>query len=327
MPGRGTARLVRHIVTLPDGHRIGVSIAGHGIPLVLLHGFGANGSLYHRSLGHLAHLGFRVIAIDTPGHGDTDAPRTPDLPYAAELVSRTLEHLGIRTAVLVGHSMGGRIVTEVAVRRPDQVLAVVLLDAIVGRPWDHAQRWLLAPPMLAKFALDFVIDVVDAVPHHARGALALGADARRALHRHLTHPWDVAAVATAILRSGPSHELLDHLGALGIPVVAIHGEHDRVVPLAAAVDAIRRTRGELVVVQAATHCWMLRCAETLSAIVEELLSGRLGRVCAATPVAACYQPDARISSLVVTTARPTAPTRRRAPLYEWTHDTVADAAS
>jgi len=40
-------------------------------------------------------------------------------------------------AVFAGHSMGGRLITEYAARQPDRVLAVILLDAIVGEPWDR----------------------------------------------------------------------------------------------------------------------------------------------------------------------------------------------
>ena len=61
-----------------------------------------------------------------------------------------------------------------------------------------------------------------------------------------------------------------------MPVVAVHGDCDLVVPLAAARDAARRTGGELVVVHGATHSWLLQDPETLPAIVRELLDGDLG---------------------------------------------------
>ena len=64
-------RLRRHVVTLADGHRVGIATGGHGVPLVLVHGFGAESLLYAQPLARLAASGFRVIAIDMPGHGRT----------------------------------------------------------------------------------------------------------------------------------------------------------------------------------------------------------------------------------------------------------------
>ena len=64
-------RLARHEITLADGHRVGVTVAGEGIPLVVVHGFSAEGFLYAQSLSRLVGMGSRVIAIDTAGHGAT----------------------------------------------------------------------------------------------------------------------------------------------------------------------------------------------------------------------------------------------------------------
>ena len=64
-------RLARHSITLADGHEVGVAICGRGVPLVVVHGFSAEGILYAQTLSRLVDLGFKVIAIDTAGHGGT----------------------------------------------------------------------------------------------------------------------------------------------------------------------------------------------------------------------------------------------------------------
>src|SRR6478735_7305662 len=66
-------RLARSRVTLPDGRHVGVAVAGRGVPLVVVHGFGAEGVLYAQTLSRLVGLGFMVVAVDAPGHGGTDA--------------------------------------------------------------------------------------------------------------------------------------------------------------------------------------------------------------------------------------------------------------
>ena len=112
-------RLARHAITLDDGHQVGVAVCGRGVPLVVVHGFSAEGILYAQTLSRLVDLGFKVIAVDTAGHGGTLGLPTGAQSMAsyAELLGRVLDHLGIRRAVLAGHSMGGRLVTELAATR------------------------------------------------------------------------------------------------------------------------------------------------------------------------------------------------------------------
>src|SRR2546426_8826354 len=67
-------RLRSHSLRLSDGHRIGVTAGGRGIPLVVTHGFSFAGGVYVQSLSRLASMGFRVLAIDLAGHGGAAGP-------------------------------------------------------------------------------------------------------------------------------------------------------------------------------------------------------------------------------------------------------------
>src|SRR5262245_17603772 len=60
-------RLARSRVVLPDGRHVGVAVAGRGVPLVIVHGFGAEGVLYAQTLSRLVASGFMVVAVDSPG--------------------------------------------------------------------------------------------------------------------------------------------------------------------------------------------------------------------------------------------------------------------
>jgi len=64
-------RLSKHRIQLSDGHSVQALVAGRGVPLVVVHGFAAEGLLYAQSLSRLVSLGFKVVAIDTAGHGGT----------------------------------------------------------------------------------------------------------------------------------------------------------------------------------------------------------------------------------------------------------------
>ena len=62
-------------MTLDDGHKVGVTVGGKGVPLVFLHGIALSGRAYVRLLSRLAGMGFLVVALDAAGHGVT-----PNLP-------------------------------------------------------------------------------------------------------------------------------------------------------------------------------------------------------------------------------------------------------
>lgn len=274
-------RLARHTVTLDDGHTVGVAVCGRGVPLVVVHGFTAEGILYAQSLSRLVGLGFKVIAIDTAGHGGTLGLPTgaQSMKRYSELLGRVLDHLGVRQAVLVGHSMGGRLVTELAAREPERVIAVVLIDAIVGDVWDKMVNvFRVFPPLLVAIGAGLVVDSVSTVPlfRDPKQAAKLLRLVTPTLAGHARRPWRLVGPAISILRSRGTGWMLDKLGQERIPVFAIHGDRDLAIPLATAISAARRSGGRTVVVKKATHSWLLRDPETLPAILFMLMQGQLG---------------------------------------------------
>jgi pimeloyl-ACP methyl ester carboxylesterase len=309
-------RLARHHIELSDGHRVGLAVSGRGIPLVVVHGFSAEGFLYAQTLSRLVGMGYRVIAIDTAGHGGTHGlPRTgAEMADYAALLRRALDELGVHRAVLAGHSMGGRIVAELAAAAPHRVVALLLLDAIVGESWDRlvafARRF---PPALAFTGVSLAIDTVSTVPvfRDPRQAAKLMRLVVPTGTAHALRPWRLLAPTVSILRSGGSGPILDRLREQRVPLFALHGDRDYGVPLSTARDAARRARGTLVVVRGGSHSWVLKDPETLPAIVYELLGRSLGdaqrRALMAEDVApgssvddveaALYEPDAPILDL------------------------------
>ena len=276
-----TPRLARHRITLSDGHEVGISVSGRGVPLVVVHGFTAEGLLYAQTLSRLVSMGFKVIAVDTAGHGATQGlpARGADLGSYAELLGRTLRELGVRQAILAGHSMGGRLVTQLAATDPDLAIAVILLDAIVGDTWDRmVYLFRVAPPVLSLVGVALAVDSMTTLP-----ILQDPAQARKlsrlfipALIGHLLRPWRMIGPSISILRSRSSRIHLDALAEAAVPVFAIHGDRDLAVPHRTARDAVRRADGNLITVHGASHSWLLKDPETLPSIVSDLLPAELG---------------------------------------------------
>ncbi len=330
-------RLARHQITLPDGHTVGIAVCGRGVPLVVVHGFSAEGILYAQTLSRLVDLGFKVIAVDAAGHGGTLGLPTgaATMTSYAELLGRVLDHLGVAEAVLVGHSMGGRLVTELAALEPSRAIAVVLLDAIVGDTWDRmVNLFRVFPPLLGVVGATLVVDTVSTLPWFGdpRQALKLGHLVTPIIRGHLRRPWRLLGPAASILRSRGSRWMLETLGEEKIPVVVIHGTRDFAVPLATAKDAARRTRGDLVVVKGGSHSWLLKDPETLPAIMRELMRGCLGTAVlnaqlrhGIDPVeasddeveAALYEPNALVLDLTPRQRVHDTEDLHRAPRFAW----------
>jgi len=331
-------RLARHEVTLSDGHRVGVTVAGEGVPLVVVHGFSAEGFLYAQSLSRLVKMGFRVVAIDTAGHGATQGlPLSGhDINDYADLLGRAIDELGIERYVLAGHSMGGQLVARLGARRPERTLGVVFIDAIVGDTWDRmVYLFRVSPPLLGVIGAVLVADSISILPtfSNPRQAAKLMRLLVPTLAGHAVQPWRLLGPMRSILRTRSSRYALDELAEHDVPVVAIHGAFDLAVPHRTAVDTVRRTDGTLVTVQRAGHSWMLRDPETLPAIMADLLADGLGEgigrglrragLNRRSPTLAdvekvCYQPDAPVFALAPPDATLKVIGQHRRPRYIWT---------
>lgn len=114
---------------------------GQGTPVVLLHGLGNNHHSWEFVLEYLDFTRQRVIAVDLLGFGD--APK-PDVRYTlkdhSSAVANTLESLGVKDAVVVGHSMGCNVALDLATRSPELVNRLVLLGAPLYRREPRASR-------------------------------------------------------------------------------------------------------------------------------------------------------------------------------------------
>jgi pimeloyl-ACP methyl ester carboxylesterase len=119
-----------------DGVRIAYvdlpTAAGHGAPILLIHGFASNHSVnwvYPSWTTTLNRAGFRVVALDNRGHGESDKLYDP-IAYATDIMAEDarglLDHLGIRQADIMGYSMGARIAAWFALRYPERVRSLVL---------------------------------------------------------------------------------------------------------------------------------------------------------------------------------------------------------
>jgi pimeloyl-ACP methyl ester carboxylesterase len=124
-----------------DGARIHYVNYGKGDEaLVLIHGWTMNVYNWRDQIPDFARRS-RVLAIDLPGHGQSDKPQTT---YSMDLFARAVEAVmrdaKVKRAVLVGHSMGTPVARQFYRKYPEKTLAIVIVDGVLRRFGDKAMR-------------------------------------------------------------------------------------------------------------------------------------------------------------------------------------------
>lgn len=105
-----------------------------GPVILLVHAAGGWSGVWQGTAQALSAAGYRVVAVDMPPLGYSERPAT--LAYSrvdqARRLIATLDALGVQRAILLGHSFGGRAVAEAALRWPERVAGLILVDAALG---------------------------------------------------------------------------------------------------------------------------------------------------------------------------------------------------
>ena len=135
-------------------HRVYFEEAGQGIPLVCLHTAGADGRQFHHLLNDEAVTRhFRVLAFDMPWHGKSLPPagwqdeeyRLTTQAYV-DLILAFCSGLGLERPVVLGCSIGGKIVLELARAHPERFRALIGLESAAYQPpWYDDTGWLHRP--------------------------------------------------------------------------------------------------------------------------------------------------------------------------------------
>jgi len=170
------------------------------VTFLLLHGIGMGRKVF-ADLARRLHPHGRVIAIDQPGYGEApEPPRTPTIERSADLVGAYLRKIDRGPVVLIGHSMGTQVATEVAVRHPATVSHLVLVAPTVDR---HHRT---AGAQLVRLGVDLLDESPKVLLLGAREYLRAGPHLGRKVRAMLTHrPEDSyprIAAPTLVLRGG-----------------------------------------------------------------------------------------------------------------------------
>lgn len=137
---------------------------GQGVPLVVLHGLFGAGANWHQVAVRLADS-FEVLAVDLRNHGAS--PRMPKMDYAAMAgdVVQLLDDLGLRDTHVLGHSMGGKVAMTLALRWPQRVRRLIVVDIA---PVAYADQFTPLIDAVLRLDLAAVVARADADQQLAR---------------------------------------------------------------------------------------------------------------------------------------------------------------
>lgn len=208
----------------------------------LLHGVGGGKEAWaHNQLVFASH-GFRTIAWDMPGYGESPTVQPYDTAALAGALADLIEHTGARRNVVLGHSMGGMVAQELAALHPALVQGLILCasspafgkaDGIWQQEFLHSRFAPLDQGRgMAGLAHDLVPGMFapDADPDRIAEAAALMAR---------VPPESYRAALSAIV----SFNRLDKLAAIAVPTLCLAGQLDKTAPPAVLEKMASRIAG------------------------------------------------------------------------------------
>jgi pimeloyl-ACP methyl ester carboxylesterase len=265
-----------------DGASLHYMTAGHGTPLILLHGYAETSLMWKPIIPALA-TRFTVIAPDLPGIGDSDIPADGlDMKSAAIRIHDLAKSLGVQKAEVVGHDIGLMVAYAYAAQFPAEVSKLVLMDAFLpGVPgwedvYNNPKIWHFrfngpTPEALVQgrertyfdyFWDDFAADKTHSIPEAARQAYATAYARPGRMHAG----W---AYFVSFLQAAKDFAQLSQT-KLPMPVLAIGGDKANGVALGQQTKLVA-TDATIVILKDTGH-WLMeeRPKETTDALLKFL---------------------------------------------------------
>jgi len=226
---------------------------GNGPTVVFLHGIGADSESFAFQLEAFATAGYHAVSWDMPGYGRS-LPLTPmTFPGLAKRLRQLLEELNVSAVHMVGHSIGGMIVQQLARTAQDKLLTMVLAQtspAFGSKDGEFQRRFVterLQPlqqgQSMADIATEVLPSLVGVDPDRKGVELA-----QKCMSRVPNDSY-VAAVKCLVEFEGR-----DHLPLIAVPTLVLAGENDSNAPVSMMKKMAKKIPGaEFTVIPGAGH--------------------------------------------------------------------------
>lgn len=246
------------------GCRLTFTDAGGNDPaLFFLHGYGSSIVEWD---AHVARLSgkFRCLNLDLPGHGESGIPPAEHatFQFQVDAAAAFLASRKCGPVVAIGHSMGGRIAGRLALRYPESIRALVLVNAPADQPLAFSLKTLtkLTPAPVASFLMRRKEFFKGLTRRYSSNMVATPNELTRRKADHLRQMRgrpDFPQRMDFLIRLGKSvldDDLARHLPEIARPTLVVWTEHDPTCPLASAkLIEGRIPRARLEIVKDAAH--------------------------------------------------------------------------
>ncbi|MAD97602.1 MAG: alpha/beta hydrolase [Flavobacteriaceae bacterium] len=226
---------------------ISYSLQGKGNCIVLLHGFLENRSIW-KEISELLSKRFKVIALDLPGHGQTDClSYVHSMDEMAEVVRFILKKERIRRCILIGHSMGGYVSLAFAEEHPKMVKGLCLLNSTSVADSDQRKEFRDLAIRTAKKSYEKVVRISVRNLFSEDNQIKLKPKVEEIIQEAVQTPLQGYVAAQEGMKLRPNREHV--LKNADFNKLQITGKYDEVIWLEDAQQESTRTNTDLVVLE------------------------------------------------------------------------------
>jgi 3-oxoadipate enol-lactonase len=243
--------------------------------LVFLHGVGGGHAAWDDQLPYFAALGYRAIAWDQPGYGDSPLVEPYDLAQVSGSLLQLLDRLGGAKVVLVGHSMGGFVAQDAYARDPARIKALVLCftSPAFGGPGGDFQRQFVASRIEPLDRGETMADIASRLMPTMRGSKSRQGGLERAERIMAGVPPRTYRKAVTLLASFDRRAILPHIA---VPTLVLAGGDDRTAPPSVMERMARKIpHSEYVVLEGCGHLGPMDQPDEFNREVAKFLAANL----------------------------------------------------
>lgn len=234
----------------------------NGTPLVMVHGFNDSKDSFAETVRALG-PGYRIVMPDMPGFGEASAPLdfTYDLYALADLLGKFFDAVGLPGAHTVGNSLGGAVLVQLALSRPELVRSLSLVSAAGLR---------MPTPSPLQLRLDagenpFVVDTHEGYEAFMDLVLERPPPIPAPIRRHMAEEMMGRAGLNAKIMDDLLEgdiDLTPELDALDVDTLLLWGDRDRIIDISAGrVYHERISRSRMVIFHGIGHCPQYECPD------------------------------------------------------------------